>query len=78
MAEDLGVVLVAVAAGRAAAEELFLGQELLVDLEPLTKSDLRVVGLAHLGERLERERVFAHGLDPVSRDKGGIIAQNRG
>ena len=61
VAEDLGVVLVAVAAGRAAAEELLLGQELLVDLEAGAEADLGVIRVGHLGEGLEDELIFAHG-----------------
>ncbi len=61
VAEDLGVVLVAVAAGRAAAEELLFGQELLVDLEAGAEADLGVIRAGHLGERLEDELIFAHG-----------------
>jgi hypothetical protein len=58
VAEDLGVVLAAVAAGRAAAEELLFGQDLLVDLEARAEPDRFVVGRGHLGEGLEEE--FAH------------------
>ena len=75
VAEDLGVVFIAVASGRTAAEKLLFGQDLLVDLEAGAESNLRVIGVGHLGERLELELVFAHEPGPFSREKRGIIAQ---
>ncbi len=72
VAEDLGVVLLAVAAGRAAAEELLLGQELLVDLEAGAEADLGVVRRGHLAEGLELE--LAHGRGFPSDVRDGIIS----
>ena len=51
MAKDFRVEVVDVDAGRAAAEELRCGRELLVDLESADEADLAVVGFAHFSER---------------------------
>ena len=57
VAQDLGVVGRAVMAGRAAAEELPLGQELLVDFQAGLEADGGVVLGGHLGEGLENKVV---------------------
>jgi predicted ThiF/HesA family dinucleotide-utilizing enzyme len=44
----------------------------LVDLEAGAESDLRVVGVGHLGERLEIELIFAHRPGPFPRTRGAL------
>jgi hypothetical protein len=62
MAEDLGVELRTVPAGRTAAEQLLGRQELLVDLESGPEPDGRVVLGRHVLEGLEQEVVDDGGL----------------
>jgi len=54
VAEDLRVIVIAVAARRAAAKELFGGEKLLMDFQPGFKADGGEIFGLHLFERLER------------------------
>lgn len=52
VSEDLGVEFFAIAAGGASAEELFFGEELLMDLKAGLETESGVVARGHFGERL--------------------------
>jgi hypothetical protein len=67
MTQDLGVENLAVKTGRAATEKLFVGQELLVDLQAGLEADRLIVLGRHLGERLEAHIGFRAGR--AGRDK---------
>ena len=68
VAEDLGVELRAIAAGRAAAEQLLGRQELLMDLEAGLEPDGRVVPGRHVLEGLE-EKIVGDGEFSVPKTK---------